>query len=266
MRKPVLLLAAVALGTAACSSTSSTQPPGRPSGAARPPPGDPAAGPYQPDVPPATPVRRRHLPGPGRQPVRAAPTATASPRSRSTSTPRRTRSPSATSTTATSPTRRPSASRSSSTPSTRTTRRPTDGDVRDQQRRRPEPVPRRGRGPAPDRRQGEGGRAPRAAGRGAHVRHRHLGLDGPRGPPRPRQAGAHLPRRPPPAARHRRDRRVRHRRAGRPRAHLGRRTPTAIVAAIDSLQPERLDQRRGRPAARLPAGVRRAARRAASTA
>ena len=131
--------------------------------------------------------------------------------------------------------------------------------LRHQQRRRPQPVPRRGRGAPPHRRPGEGDHPPRATRRRAHVRHRHLGLDGPRGPPRPRQAGADLPRRSPPAPRHRRDRRVRHRRPGHPRADVrpGCR-PHPVGDRLAAAQ--RLDQRRGRPPARLPARVRRPAR------
>ena len=91
--------------------------------------------------PPATPYDGVTYQDPGRQPVRARRTATASRRSRSTWTPRRTPSPSATSTTATCPIPPPSASRSSSTPSSRTTPRPTDGTFAIIERRRPEPVP-----------------------------------------------------------------------------------------------------------------------------
>ena len=52
MRKPVLLLAAVALSAAACSTSSSTEPPGRSQGADHHLATQP---PYEPDVPPPTP-------------------------------------------------------------------------------------------------------------------------------------------------------------------------------------------------------------------
>ena len=87
----------------------------------------------------------------------------------------------------------------------------------------PSPFLAGGRGPVPGRRPGEAGLPPGAPGRVADVRHRHLGLDGPRGPARAGQAVARLPRRPAPLARHRRDRRVRLGRAGRAGAHPGHR-------------------------------------------
>ena len=74
MRKPILLLAAVALGTAACSSSG---PPRFVSGLRRgdvrpgPPPGDAAAvRPVRAGAAARDALRRRHLRGPGRQPVR----------------------------------------------------------------------------------------------------------------------------------------------------------------------------------------------------
>ena len=232
MRKPILLLAAVALGTAACSSSGYSASYPAYGGATSAPDHhlatQPPYDPYEPEQPPATPYDGVDLPGPGRQPVRPG-----RPRPRvhvraSTSTPRRTPSPSATSMDGNLPD--PASVRAEEFVNAfdQDYAAPDRRHVRDQQRRRPQPVPRRGRGAPPHRRPGEGDHPPRATGRRAHVRHRHLGLDGPRGPPRPRQAGADLPRRPPPAPRHRRDRRVRH---ATPRSSSSRRPPRTPTAS-----------------------------------
>ena len=117
--------------------------------------------------------------------------------------------------------------------------------------RRPAP----GRHPGPRRR-----REREPAGGRADVRHRHLRLDGARGPARARQ-GLAAPAGPRSRAR-RFDRRrdVRRRRARRAAAdHGDRRRPDP--GRHRRAPAERLDQPRGRPRARLPAGARDPARR-----
>ncbi len=252
MRKPILLLAGLALATGACSSSSSTP------YAPNPAPPDhhyATAAPYEPEpLPTATPVRRGHVRGPRRQPAGprgARPDLHLRPGRRHRGVLdrpalRRRRQPP-----------RPGVGprrgvRQRLRPGLRGAR---GGRVRDQRRRRPQPVPPGGRGPVPGRRPGEAALPPGAPGRVADVRHRHLRLDGPRGPARARQAVARLPRRPAPLARHRRDRRVRLGRAGRAGAHPGHRCGPDLRGhrlAGD----RRLDQRRGRPAAGLPGGRR----------
>ena len=247
MRKPVLLLAAVALGAAACSSTSSTEPPGRQQAA---------------DHHLATAAALRSRTSRRRRPTTASPTRTRAS-TRSCRADRDRESTFALDVDTASYTIAQRYVDDGNLPDPASVRveefvnafeqdyaAPGRGrHVRDQQRRRTEPVPRRRRGPAADRRQGEGGRALRAAGGGAHVRHRHVGLDGPRGPPRPREAGAHLPRRPAPAARHRRDRRVRHGRAGSSSSPPRPRTPTG--SSPPSTRCSRADRPTPRPASRL---------------
>ena len=86
----------------------------------------------------------------------------------------------------------------------------------------------------------------------AHVRHRHLGLDGARGPAGARQARARHARGQPGARRLRRHRHVRHRCPGRPGAHEHpRRRPDRRRDRRPAHG--RLHERRGRTRAGLPA-------------
>ena len=240
MRKPILLLAAVALGTAACSSSGYSASYPAYGGATSAPDHhlatQPPYDPYEPEQPPATPYDGVTYQDPGVNPfvpadrdrestfaldVDTASYAIAQRYVMDGNLPD------------------PASVRAEEFVNAfdQDYAAPDRRHVRDQQRRRPQPVPRRGRGAPPDRRPGEGDHPPRATGRRAHVRHRHLGLDGPRGPPRPRQAGADLPRRPPPA------------RATPSRSSSSAPTPRSsssrrprqdadrILSAIDSLQP-----------------------------
>ena len=122
--------------------------------------------------------------------------------------------------------------------------------VRDRGRRRPDPVHRGRRGPAADRPPGTRRARPGTRGRRPHLRHRHVGLDGARGPARARQGRPAPARRPARPQRQRRHRHVR-RRGPRPAradpCHGEQRDPRGHRAASTG----RLHEPRGRPAARL---------------
>ena len=114
----LVLLTAIVLVASACSSSATPAPQG----------GGPSIEPASPAHAAAAarehPVRRGHVPGPGRRTRTSIRPRIASRRSPSTSTPPRTRSPVGSSPTATCPIRPASGPRSSSTTSTRATRRP----------------------------------------------------------------------------------------------------------------------------------------------
>ena len=124
--------------------------------------------------------------------------------------------------------------------------RPGGRRLRDHRRRRADALRRARRGPGPDRPPGPRRARPGPRGRLADVRHRHLGLDGARGPARTRQGCAADPRR---RARPRRSRRGRRRSARTPAWSSNRhRRARRTGSSTRSTSSDRAAPRTSRPA------------------